>query len=259
MKEEKNIIITSGPTNERIDSVMKITNMSTGKLGAKIAEELLQEGTLHQLFYLSPKLAIKPQVESSKLKLIQIETTKDLLKELTNIIQTYKIYGIVHAAAVGDYYGEYTITAEQLSQELAKKIYSQTWTQEDLEKTILKTILNPEILTDNSHKISSYEKNLMVKLGLTPKVIQHIKELDPEILLIGFKLLDGVSKEHLLKVAYSLREKNHADYIVANNLALIHNGRHPATIIHEEGIYTECQTKKEIAQSLRRILFPEKH
>jgi len=29
----KNIIVTSGPTNERIDAVMKITNMSTGALG----------------------------------------------------------------------------------------------------------------------------------------------------------------------------------------------------------------------------------
>ena len=35
---KKNIIITSGPTNEQIDAVMKITNMSTGALGSVIAE-----------------------------------------------------------------------------------------------------------------------------------------------------------------------------------------------------------------------------
>ena len=40
---KKNIIITSGPTNERLDAVMKITNMSTGALGAIVAEEFLQE------------------------------------------------------------------------------------------------------------------------------------------------------------------------------------------------------------------------
>ena len=38
---KKNIIITAGPTNERIDAVMKITNMSTGALGAVLADTLL--------------------------------------------------------------------------------------------------------------------------------------------------------------------------------------------------------------------------
>ena len=63
-KNQKNIIITAGPTNERIDAVMKITNMSTGKLGAIVADELLQEESLGRLFYLSPKLALKPKIES---------------------------------------------------------------------------------------------------------------------------------------------------------------------------------------------------
>ena len=38
----KNIIIDAGPTNERIDAVMKITNMSTGALGAIIADTILE-------------------------------------------------------------------------------------------------------------------------------------------------------------------------------------------------------------------------
>ena len=40
---KKNIIITSGPTNERIDAVMKITNMSTGALGNVVAETFLED------------------------------------------------------------------------------------------------------------------------------------------------------------------------------------------------------------------------
>ena len=34
----KKIIITGGPTNEEIDEVMKITNMSTGGTSAALAE-----------------------------------------------------------------------------------------------------------------------------------------------------------------------------------------------------------------------------
>ena len=253
---KKNIIVTAGPTNERIDSVMKITNMSTGKLGAIVADELLQEESLGTLFYLSPKLAVKPKTESKKLKLVQIESTIDLLNAIKKIITENKIYGMVHSSAVGDYYGEYTITGEQLAEEIAEKLFNQILHKEELERKVLSIIEHPESLTDNSHKISSYEKNLMVKLGLTPKVIGHIKELDPNILLIGFKLLDGVEKEELLEVATKLREKNDADYIVANNLAEIHNGMHKATILNKDGIYTECETKQEIAKSLRKILFP---
>ena len=40
---KKTIIITAGPTNERIDDVMKITNMSTGALGCNIAETFLED------------------------------------------------------------------------------------------------------------------------------------------------------------------------------------------------------------------------
>ena len=253
---KKNIIVTAGPTNERIDSVMKITNMSTGKLGAIVADELLQEESLGTLFYLSPKLAVKPKTESKKLKLVQIESTIDLLNAIKKIITENKIYGMVHSSAVGDYYGEYTITGEQLAEEIAEKLFNQILPKEELKRKVLYIIEQPESLTDNSHKISSYEKNLMVKLGLTPKVIGHIKELDPNVLLIGFKLLDGVEKEELLEVATKLRQKNDADYIVANNLAEIHNGMHKATILNKDGIYTECETKQEIAKSLRKILFP---
>ena len=254
---KKNIIVTSGPTNERIDAVMKITNMSTGALGAKVADELLREKELGKLYYISPKLAYKPKTKSEKLELVQIESALDLLKTLKNIITNHEIYGVVHSAAVGDYYGEYAITGEILASLIAKEIYNKKLSKEMLEKTILDVIKNPDIITDNTHKISSYQDNLMVKLGLTPKVIKSIKECDPNIKLIGFKLLDGVSKEELLRVASNLREKNNADYIVANDLSKVGKGKHYATIINEDGIFKECETKEEIAKSLRKILFKQ--
>ena len=252
---KRNIIVTSGPTNERIDAVMKITNMSTGALGAIVADELLKDERLGKLYYISPKLAYKPKIESEKLELVQIESALDLLKALRDIITNNDIYGVVHSAAVGDYYGEYDITGEQLASLIANKIYNKNLDKAMLEKYILDVIKNPDVITDNTHKISSYQDNLMVKLGLTPKVISSIKEFDPDVKLIGFKLLDGVSKEELLSVASSLREKNKADYIVANDLSKIGKGKHLATIIGEDGIYKECEDKEDIAKALRKILF----
>ena len=40
----KKILITAGPTNEYIDEVMKITNMSTGRLGIELTRNFLESG-----------------------------------------------------------------------------------------------------------------------------------------------------------------------------------------------------------------------
>ena len=48
------ILITSGGTQINIDSVRRITNMSTGKFGSKIASELLKMG--HEVYFLSLKV-----------------------------------------------------------------------------------------------------------------------------------------------------------------------------------------------------------
>ena len=122
---------------------------------------------------------------------------------------------------MGDYIGEYAITARMLASEITEKTYSSTLTKEELEKYILDIIRNPENVVSDEHKISSYEKDLMFKLSLTPKVIGSIKKESPETQLFGFKLLDGVSHEELIEVATRLREKNQADYIIANDLSTI--------------------------------------
>ena len=43
---------------------------------------------------------------------IEGESALDLLNALKDIITNNDIYGVVHSAAVGDYYGEYAITGD---------------------------------------------------------------------------------------------------------------------------------------------------
>jgi phosphopantothenate-cysteine ligase len=230
--------------------------MSTGALGAIVAEEFLQEEEkINKLYYLSPKLARKPRVESDKLELITIESAEDLLRELKKLLLEKKIDAVVHSAAVGDYMGEYAITARMLANEITEKIYSSTLTKEELEKYILDIIRNPENVVSDEHKISSYEKDLMFKLSLTPKVIGSIKKESPETQLFGFKLLDGVPHEELIEVATRLREKNQADYIIANDLSTIGNGKHPAYFVGKNGVEYTCETKQDIAKTLKKVIF----
>ena len=78
---KQNVIITAGPTNERIDSVMKITNMSTGALGCLLADTLLEEKAdeINKVFYISTKMSYKPHTNSEKIEFITIESTQDLI------------------------------------------------------------------------------------------------------------------------------------------------------------------------------------
>ncbi len=254
---KKNIIITAGPTNERIDSVMKITNMSTGALGSVIAETLLEdkEKEIDTIYYLSTKMSRKPRIESEKIKYITIESTQDLIDALEKIFKSTKIDIIIHSSAVGDYAGKYVIRAEKLIEEIIKEIHKAESIEEITSEKLMKIFENPKSICNNDTKISSYEPHLMTMLQLTPKVIGKIKKMSPNVTLVGFKLLDGVSKEELYKVASKLREKNNADYIVANDLSKIGNGKHWAMILNKKGIVTECNTKKEIAKALEEILF----
>lgn len=253
---KKKIIITSGPTNERIDSVMKITNMSTGALGCVFAETFLEdkEEEIEKIFFISTKMSYKPRVKSTKIEYVTVESTKDLIDALERIFSENKIDIVIHSAAVGDYTGRYSIRAEELVEEIwdtIKKIPTEEITKEKL----MEIFENPRGIADNSGKMSSYEPHLMTMYNLTPKVIGMIKKQDPNVRLVGFKLLDGVSKEELLSVATKLLKENQADYIVANDLFKIGGGKHWAMIVGENGVVCECQTKKDIAMMIENLMF----
>ena len=254
---KKNIIITAGPTNEKIDAVMKITNMSTGALGNVVAETFLEDkdDEIETIYYISTKLSYKPRIQSSKVKYITIESTQDLIDALEEIFKTTKIDLIIHSAAVGDYVGKYVIRAEELVDEIFEKLQKAENKDEITKETLMSIFENPSSICNNDTKISSYEPHLMTMFTLTPKVISLIKKIAPEVKLVGFKLLEGVSKDELFDVASRLREKNNADFIVANDLSKIGNGKHWAMILNEKGIVTECNTKKEIAKALEKLLF----
>ena len=95
----------------------------------------------------------------------------------------------------------------------------------------------------------------MFKLSLTPKVISEIKKISPNTKLFGFKLLDCVSHEELIEVATRLREKNQADYIIANDLSTIGNGKHPAYFVGKNGVEYTSETKNDIAKTLKKLIF----
>lgn len=236
----KKIVITAGGTSEKIDNVRKITNSSSGKLGMAIANHLLNQSEDLIIYYVCSKNSFRPIDE--RVKVIEIDGTSDLKNRIETLLLNEKIDYFIHSMAVSDYMTDYITTIERIKQSVKNN------------DNIDKAFSNIEII--NGSKISSYEDNLVIVLKPTPKIISIIKDLSPSTYLVGFKLLDGVSKEELIDVSKKLRDKNKCDLVVANDLSTIRNGEHVAYIIDKNNEIEESHGKDNIAKKLvRRIRY----
>ena len=118
----------------------------------------------------------------------------------------------------------------------------------------LEKLKNNEEFTMTDNKISSSLSDLVIVLKPTKKIISIIKDISPNTYLVGFKLLDNVTKDKLIEVATNLMIKNKCNLVVANDLENIRNGRHIGYIIDEENNVIVAEGKDDIAKKLvRRI------
>ena len=218
------ILVTSGGTSEAIDSVRSITNHSSGRLGKLITETLLEAG--HQVCLITTSQAVKPNAQQG-LTIIEIKNTADLLQTMKDTIMDYQV--LIHSMAVSDYTPVYMAGFDevQASQDLT----------EFLDRKNQET------------KISSKDDVQVLFLKKNPKIISLVKEWNPNIHLIGFKLLVDVSREHLIQIARESLEKNKADMIVANDLTQINGEQHQAYLVEKTSLQT-ATSKQEIADLL---------
>lgn len=234
----KKFIITAGGTSERIDNVRKITNSSSGKLGKLIADCLLKERNDILIYYVCSKNSLRPS--DDRVHVLEVEGTLDLKNTLEDLLLSNEINYFIHSMAVSDYMTDFVTNLSNIKESITKS------------SNIDEAFENIEAIKGN--KISSYEDNLVVVLKPTPKIISIIKNLSPSTYLVGFKLLDGVSKSELINTAKKLRDKNRCDLVVANDLSSIRNGEHIAYIIDNDNNVEEAHGKIKIAEYIVRRL-----
>ena len=106
-----------------------------------------------------------------------------------------------------------------------------------------------------SKKISSDSPFLVVVLERQPKVIKLAKEIQPDAILVGFKLLSSANEEELLQAARKQILKYHSDYVLANSQDDIKGNSHKAMLIGRDGIVARGNTKEEIAGQIYRQIY----
>jgi phosphopantothenoylcysteine decarboxylase / phosphopantothenate---cysteine ligase len=93
----KKVLVTAGPTYERIDPVRFIGNFSSGKMGYALAEELANRGAEVKL--VSGPVSIK--VENSKIELIKVTSAAEMYNKCVELFP--HSHGAIMCAAVADY------------------------------------------------------------------------------------------------------------------------------------------------------------
>ena len=181
MLKGKRILVTAGGTQEFIDDIRVLTNISSGKLGAIISETLVQKGA--EVYHVCGRNSVKPHGnEWVPLYVTEVRTAQNAMDAMKKIIVEKQIDAVIHAMAVSDF---------TFKRDKAIKLKSN----------------DPEAFIE-------FMRQNIVK---NPKIISHIKEWRPGIILVGFKFEVGMSTQDLIFLARESIEKNGCDMVVAND------------------------------------------
>ena len=145
---------------------------------------------------------------------ISVESTEQMGEELKILLPKYDVF--ISAAAVSDF-------------------------------TVEKSISN------TSDKISSGE-DLTLQLKPLPKILNSVKQINPNIFLVGFKAEYNVSEEDLISLAHERIETSGADFIVANDVSVEGAGfgsdKNQVIIVDGDTFTVPLTSKTEIGQKI---------
>ncbi|MFK4810127.1 bifunctional phosphopantothenoylcysteine decarboxylase/phosphopantothenate--cysteine ligase CoaBC [Devosia sp. ZW T5_3] len=98
------VLITAGPTTSPIDAVRYITNHSTGRMGAAMAEEALRRGASVRYVLGVDKGVVRPvppKDSAGRLTLVEVQTAEEMAQAALGFLP--EVNGVIATAAVLDY------------------------------------------------------------------------------------------------------------------------------------------------------------
>ena len=243
------ILITAGGTTEPIDSVRSITNTSTGKLGSLIAEKFDAIPEVTGIYYVCGRKAIIPKV--TRAEITYVDTVASLETAIKSILKKYDIDIIIHSMAVSDYRVNKVTSAAVLANSLNTGLKASLTGLPDITEAYMVSLMETsDTILNTDGKIRSDINNLILTMEQTPKIISLFKDMAPNAILTGFKLLNHVSHKELIDTAYGLMEKNKCSFVLANDLKDITAKRHVGYLIDREKNYGTYLTKEAIAEAI---------
>lgn len=248
------IAITAGGTEESIDGVRKITNMSSGSLGWHCLEAVLNYMRQHDrrdfvVHYIKAPRAVTKELcaeDALCVDFVNVTNTQSVYDCIDELMDKVKIDLFVHAMAISDFSYSYSASLRALAEEL----YLNFAENKNIEIEDIEDILKmPKHRHDEGEKISSSEEIIM-GFATTPKVISLIKKKNRETFLVGFKLVKHNHDNNLVKQAEKLRLANDCDAVFANEASQLSEEGHAGLLLHRGEIVARPVGKKQIAEAI---------
>jgi phosphopantothenate---cysteine ligase (CTP) len=205
-------LVTAGNTLTFVDKVRCITNVFSGRTGARIAVQSALRGHSVVLLTSHPEVVDAPQDDPSSralhLDVLRFRTFEDLANLLREQLARDRYDVVIHCAAVGDYECAGVFATEPGT---VFDLLTGAWKRSDPGF--------PTLVDRRAGKVKSNEPELWLRLIQTPKLVDQIREpWGFRGVLVKFKLEVGISDERLLEVAEASRRQSTADLMVANTL-----------------------------------------
>jgi len=220
------ILITGGGCREYIDSVRVVTNSSTGRTSAVLADELASKG--NEITLITAENAIKPQ--DSSIKIINFQTGEELASAIKSELSSTCYDAVIHSAAVSDFVPD-TITINGETVKAGKDA--------------------PKLHSGNE---------MLVSFRASPKIADKLHDWaklggNANAKVVCFKLTNNADESEKTRAVTKLFGHSGADFVVYNDLSEITKDEHPFKILKSSG---ECvatgKSNAEMAEKLEKIL-----
>jgi len=215
------VLVTSGGTSEPVDAVRVLTNESTGRTGALVAEQMARCG--HEVVLLRAR-ASAPAPTGCRDE--TFSSFAELDAALARILSSGSFDAVVHAAAVSDFGVE-------------------------------EVVVGGEALPPGTGKLDSGLAPVL-RLRPLPKLVDRPRprSQDPAGSIGALKLARGEDRGGAARAVQSLLGHSGADLVVHNDLAERQGpDAFPSTIHFSDGRAPErCPTRQGLAAALERIL-----
>jgi phosphopantothenate---cysteine ligase (CTP) len=201
-----NVLVTAGNTQTPIDRVRCITNVFTGRTGARVALEADRRGHAVTLLTSHPEVVrelVPDFTPDARWVVRAYRTFTDLHDAMAGLIPGGRFDILIHAAAVSDYHlaGTYTPVVGAHFDPMTG-----AWA-------------NGKLADVSAGKVKSHHPELWLRLTPTPKLADMVRRpWGFRGTFVKFKLEVGVTAEELREVALKSRAQSDADLIVANTL-----------------------------------------
>ncbi|PWU18086.1 MAG: DNA/pantothenate metabolism flavoprotein domain protein [Verrucomicrobia bacterium] len=181
-------IVTAGPTYEPLDSVRRLTNFSTGRLGSELAAFLASRG--HEVRLLLSELA-QAKTNFPANRRTELFTTTSDLAERIHALSSSPVDAVFHAAAVSDFR------------------FGKIWAG----------ALEGQPTEIKSGKISTREGALLAELVPTTKIIAQLRGWFPKARLVGWKYEVDGDRAAVIRLGQEQISECKTDACVANGPA----------------------------------------